>query len=145
MHVYVFIVIFLLEYNTKFDIVFMIVRTICTILDEISQPLSTFIYWQCVQFFWYYKTIWNRSWNDKVIITDGVLGYWYRHCILSTGFMLDDNWRKKGNTIRIIIQDALANLSGNLLSLGATIYASRFAVNALYALRLTRTRKARLK
>ncbi|KAJ9139775.1 hypothetical protein P3X46_030479 [Hevea brasiliensis] len=42
-------------------------------------------------------------------------------------------------------QDALANTSGNSPSLGVTaIYASRFAANALRALRRTGTRKARL-
>ncbi|XP_065868302.1 cyclic nucleotide-gated ion channel 1 [Euphorbia lathyris] len=42
------------------------------------------------------------------------------------------------------LQDALAKTSGNSPSLGATIYASRFAANALRALRRTGTRKGRL-
>ncbi|WCJ36815.1 cyclic nucleotide gated channel 1 [Euphorbia peplus] len=42
------------------------------------------------------------------------------------------------------LQDALAKTSGNSLSLGATIYASRFAANALRAIRRSGTRKGRL-
>ncbi|XP_012090094.1 cyclic nucleotide-gated ion channel 1 isoform X2 [Jatropha curcas] len=42
------------------------------------------------------------------------------------------------------LQDALAKTTGNSPSLGATIYASRFAANALRALRRTGTRKTRL-
>ncbi|WCJ36814.1 cyclic nucleotide gated channel 1 [Euphorbia peplus] len=42
------------------------------------------------------------------------------------------------------LQDALAKTSGNSPSLGATIYASRFAANALRAIRRSGTRKGRL-
>lgn len=42
------------------------------------------------------------------------------------------------------LQDALAKAGGSSPSLGATIYASRFAANALRALRRNKTRKARL-
>ncbi|KAK4837755.1 hypothetical protein QYF36_008209 [Acer negundo] len=42
------------------------------------------------------------------------------------------------------LQDALAKASGSSPSLGATIYASRFAANALRALRRNNTRKARI-
>ncbi|EYU19633.1 hypothetical protein MIMGU_mgv1a0021121mg, partial [Erythranthe guttata] len=42
------------------------------------------------------------------------------------------------------LQDALAKGGGSSPSLGATIYASRFAANALRALRRNRTRKTRL-
>ncbi|XWS48528.1 hypothetical protein CRYUN_Cryun13aG0085700 [Craigia yunnanensis] len=42
------------------------------------------------------------------------------------------------------LQDVLANAGGSSPSLGATIYASRFAANALRALRRNRTRKARV-
>ncbi|TYI68917.1 hypothetical protein E1A91_D08G119200v1 [Gossypium mustelinum] len=42
------------------------------------------------------------------------------------------------------LQDALANASGSSPSLGATIYASRFAANALRALRRNRSRKTRV-
>ncbi|XP_051138216.1 cyclic nucleotide-gated ion channel 1 [Andrographis paniculata] len=42
------------------------------------------------------------------------------------------------------LQDALARGGGSSPSLGATIYASRFAANALRALRRNRTRKTRL-
>lgn len=42
------------------------------------------------------------------------------------------------------LQDALGNTSGNSPSLGATIYASRFAANALRASRYTDPQKARL-
>lgn len=42
------------------------------------------------------------------------------------------------------LQDALAKAGGSSPSLGATIYASRFAANALRALRRNVTRKARL-
>ncbi|KAG8638338.1 hypothetical protein MANES_14G007516v8 [Manihot esculenta] len=42
------------------------------------------------------------------------------------------------------LQDALGNTSGNSPSLGATIYASRFAANALRASRYTGPQKARL-
>ncbi|KAK1578322.1 hypothetical protein Q3G72_029351 [Acer saccharum] len=42
------------------------------------------------------------------------------------------------------LQDALAKASGSSPSLGATIYASRFAANALRALRRNSTRKARI-
>ncbi|KAJ9164285.1 hypothetical protein P3X46_023881 [Hevea brasiliensis] len=53
---------------------------------------------------------------------------------------LEESLRQEENRL----QDALANTSGNSPSLGATIYASRFAANALRALRRTGTRKARL-
>lgn len=42
------------------------------------------------------------------------------------------------------LQDALARAGGSSPSLGATIYASRFAANALRALRRNNTRKARV-
>ncbi|MBA0853856.1 hypothetical protein Goshw_022921 [Gossypium schwendimanii] len=42
------------------------------------------------------------------------------------------------------LQDALANASGSSPSLSATIYASRFAANALRALRRNRSRKTRV-
>ncbi|CAI0449899.1 unnamed protein product [Linum tenue] len=42
------------------------------------------------------------------------------------------------------LQDALAKAGGNSPSLGATIYASRFAANALRLLRRNSTRKARI-
>ncbi|XP_043813126.1 cyclic nucleotide-gated ion channel 1 isoform X2 [Manihot esculenta] len=53
---------------------------------------------------------------------------------------LEESLRQEENRL----QDALANTSGSSPSLGATIYASRFAANALRALRRTGTRKARL-
>ncbi|XP_015571205.1 cyclic nucleotide-gated ion channel 1 [Ricinus communis] len=53
---------------------------------------------------------------------------------------LEESLRQEENRL----QDALAKTSGNSPSLGATIYASRFAANALRALRRTGTRKARL-
>ncbi|XWS37956.1 hypothetical protein CRYUN_Cryun19dG0089600 [Craigia yunnanensis] len=51
---------------------------------------------------------------------------------------LEESLREEENRL----QDALANAGGSSPSLGATIYASRFAANALRALR--RTRKARV-
>jgi len=42
------------------------------------------------------------------------------------------------------LQDALAKAGGSSPSLGATIYASRFAANALRLLRRNNTRKARV-
>ncbi|XP_022723749.1 cyclic nucleotide-gated ion channel 1-like [Durio zibethinus] len=53
---------------------------------------------------------------------------------------LEESLREEENRL----QDALANAGGSSPSLGATIYASRFAANALRALRQNRTRKARL-
>ncbi|XP_021295743.1 cyclic nucleotide-gated ion channel 1 [Herrania umbratica] len=53
---------------------------------------------------------------------------------------LEESLREEENRL----QDALANAGGSSPSLGATIYASRFAANALRALRRNRTRKARL-
>ncbi|KAL4339221.1 hypothetical protein GQ457_08G033650 [Hibiscus cannabinus] len=53
---------------------------------------------------------------------------------------LEESLREEENRL----QDALANAGGSSPSLGATIYASRFAANALRALRKNRSRKARL-
>ncbi|XP_022737079.1 cyclic nucleotide-gated ion channel 1-like [Durio zibethinus] len=53
---------------------------------------------------------------------------------------LEESLREEENRL----QDALANAGGSSPSLGATIYASRFAANALCALRQNRTRKARV-
>ncbi|XP_054788859.1 cyclic nucleotide-gated ion channel 1-like isoform X2 [Prosopis cineraria] len=53
---------------------------------------------------------------------------------------LEESLREEENRL----QDALATASGNSPSLGATIYASRFAANALRALRRNRSRKTRL-
>ncbi|KAG4150401.1 hypothetical protein ERO13_D04G002500v2 [Gossypium hirsutum] len=53
---------------------------------------------------------------------------------------LEESLREEENRL----QDALANAGGSSPSLGATIYASRFAANALRALRRNRSRKARV-
>ncbi|XVE58392.1 hypothetical protein DITRI_Ditri04bG0166200 [Diplodiscus trichospermus] len=53
---------------------------------------------------------------------------------------LEESLREEENRL----QDALANAGGSSPSLGATIYASRFAANALRALRRNRTHKARV-
>ncbi|OMO99631.1 hypothetical protein CCACVL1_03700 [Corchorus capsularis] len=53
---------------------------------------------------------------------------------------LEESLREEENRL----QDALANAGGSSPSLGATIYASRFAANALRALRRNKTRKARV-
>ncbi|XVF12638.1 hypothetical protein REPUB_Repub08aG0136200 [Reevesia pubescens] len=53
---------------------------------------------------------------------------------------LEESLREEENRL----QDALANAGVSSPSLGATIYASRFAANALRALRRNRTRKARV-
>ncbi|XWS61303.1 hypothetical protein CRYUN_Cryun07bG0114500 [Craigia yunnanensis] len=53
---------------------------------------------------------------------------------------MEESLREEENRL----QDALANAGGSSPSLGATIYASRFAANALHALRRNRTRKARV-
>ncbi|KAK8583466.1 hypothetical protein V6N13_108826 [Hibiscus sabdariffa] len=53
---------------------------------------------------------------------------------------LEESLREEENRL----QDALANAGGSSPSLGATIYASRFAANALRALRKNRSRKARM-
>lgn len=61
---------------------------------------------------------------------------WRRHCKKK----LEDALREEENRL----QDALAGGSGSSPSLGATIYASRFAANALRAIRRSATRKSRL-
>lgn len=53
---------------------------------------------------------------------------------------LEESLREEENRL----QDALANGGGSSPSLGATIYASRFAANALRALRNKRSKKARM-
>ncbi|XP_015878232.1 cyclic nucleotide-gated ion channel 1 [Ziziphus jujuba] len=53
---------------------------------------------------------------------------------------LEESLREEENRL----QDALARAGGSSPSLGATIYASRFAANALRALRRNSTRKARV-
>ncbi|KAJ7959307.1 cyclic nucleotide-gated ion channel 1 [Quillaja saponaria] len=53
---------------------------------------------------------------------------------------LEESLREEENRL----QDALANAGGSSPSLGATIYASRFAANALRALRRNGTRKTRV-
>ncbi|KAK9103862.1 hypothetical protein Sjap_021116 [Stephania japonica] len=61
---------------------------------------------------------------------------WRRHCKKK----LDESLREEEDKL----QDALAKGGGSSPSLGATIYASRFAANALRAIRRSGTRKARL-
>ncbi|CAM8887874.1 unnamed protein product [Rhodiola kirilowii] len=60
---------------------------------------------------------------------------WRRHCRKK----LEDNIREEESRL----QDALARGGGSSPSFGATIYASRFAANALRALRRNGTRKGR--
>ncbi|KAK9147285.1 hypothetical protein Scep_006042 [Stephania cephalantha] len=61
---------------------------------------------------------------------------WRRHCKKK----LEESLREEEDKL----QDALAKGGGSSPSLGATIYASRFAANALRAIRRSGTRKARL-
>ncbi|PIA49042.1 hypothetical protein AQUCO_01300115v1 [Aquilegia coerulea] len=61
---------------------------------------------------------------------------WRRHCKKK----LEESLREEEDRL----QDALAKGGGSSPSLGATIYASRFAANALRAIRRSGTRKARL-
>ena len=61
---------------------------------------------------------------------------WRRHCRRK----LDKSLREAEDRL----QDALANEAGSTPSLGATIYASRFASNALRALRNNGARSSRL-
>ncbi|KAI3458025.1 hypothetical protein Pfo_014688 [Paulownia fortunei] len=61
---------------------------------------------------------------------------WRRYCRKK----LEESLREEENRL----QDALAKGGGSSPSLGATIYASRFAANALRALRRNRTRKTRM-
>ncbi|OIT04668.1 PREDICTED: cyclic nucleotide-gated ion channel 1 [Nicotiana attenuata] len=61
---------------------------------------------------------------------------WRRHCRKK----LEESLREEENRL----QDALARGSGSSPSLGATIYASRFAANALRALRRNTSKKARM-
>ncbi|OVA01950.1 Cyclic nucleotide-binding domain [Macleaya cordata] len=61
---------------------------------------------------------------------------WRRHCKKK----LEDSLREEEDRL----QDALAKGGGSSPSLGATIYASRFAANALRALRRNGARKARV-
>ncbi|XAR52235.1 hypothetical protein NMG60_11020192 [Bertholletia excelsa] len=61
---------------------------------------------------------------------------WRRYCRKK----LEESLREEENRLK----DALAKGSGSSPSLGATIYASRFAANALRALRRNGTRKARV-
>ncbi|KAK6135349.1 hypothetical protein DH2020_030909 [Rehmannia glutinosa] len=61
---------------------------------------------------------------------------WRRYCRKK----LEESLREEENRL----QDALAKDGGSSPSLGATIYASRFAANALRALRRNRTRKTRM-
>lgn len=61
---------------------------------------------------------------------------WRRHCRKK----LEESLREEESRL----QDALARGSGSSPSLGATIYASRFAANALRALRRNTSKKARM-
>ncbi|MCD9640446.1 Cyclic nucleotide-gated ion channel 1 [Datura stramonium] len=61
---------------------------------------------------------------------------WRRHCRKK----LEESLREEENRL----QDALARGGGSSPSLGATIYASRFAANALRALRRNTAKKARM-
>ncbi|XP_016433142.2 cyclic nucleotide-gated ion channel 1-like [Nicotiana tabacum] len=61
---------------------------------------------------------------------------WRRHCRKK----LEESLHEEENRL----QDALARGSGSSPSLGATIYASRFAANALRALRRNTSKKARM-
>ncbi|KAF5191069.1 Cyclic nucleotide-gated ion channel [Thalictrum thalictroides] len=61
---------------------------------------------------------------------------WRRHCKKK----LEESLREEEDRL----QDTLAKAGGSSPSLGATIYASRFAANALRAIRRSGTRKARL-
>ena len=80
-------------------------------------------------FFRFYSLQW-RTWAACFI-----QAAWRRHCK-----------RKHENSLREAedrLQDALANKAGTTPSLGATIYASRFAANALRALRQSGARSSR--
>nr|GEZ55978.1 cyclic nucleotide-gated ion channel 1 [Tanacetum cinerariifolium] len=61
---------------------------------------------------------------------------WRRHCRKK----LEDSLREEEDRL----QNALTGAGGSSPSLGATIYASRFAANALRALRRNGARKARI-
>ncbi|KAL5999029.1 Cyclic nucleotide-gated ion channel 1 [Asimina triloba] len=80
--------------------------------------------------FRFYSTQW-RTWAACFI-----QAAWRRYCKKK----LEESLREEENRL----QAALAKGSANSPSLGATIYASRFAANALRALRRNRTRRARV-
>lgn len=81
-------------------------------------------------FFRYYSQQW-RSWAACFI-----QAAWRRHCKREFEKSLRENEDR--------LQNALARESGTTPSLGATIYASRFAANALRALRRNRVPSANL-
>lgn len=80
--------------------------------------------------FRFYSQQW-RSWAACFI-----QAAWRRYCRKK----LEESLREEENRL----QDALAKGGSSSPSLGATIYASRFAANALRALRRNRTRKTRM-